>query len=117
MYGEGGDDILTGSNPSEWDSGAGEYDRLTGGSGADTFVLGDSFEAYYQGLGYATITDFSWEEDDTIRVYGSSEDYSLEYTSWSGGSAQDTLVKYQGDIVAVIEDDTSVIVGLDFDFV
>lgn len=140
LYGQGGDDIilgwagrdtlvggsgndrLDGYSPFEVNAyRSREYDRLTGGSGADTFVLGwrNSYyqDAYYQGLGYATITDFNYQEGDKLQLFGNANDYSLQYTSWSGGSAQDTLVKYKNDIIAVIEDDTSFIFALDADFV
>ncbi len=119
LYGEGGDDTLTGSNPSEWDSGAGEYDQLTGGSGADTFVLGDSFEAYYQGLGYATITDFDWDEGDKIQVFGSASNYSFSHGDWLGDSSTDTAIYYNSDLIAVLQDayTSQTFINTDFTFV
>ncbi len=104
IYGGSGNDTLTGSNPSVYNSGSGEYDDLTGGAGADTFVLGDSYEAYYQGSGYATITDFDWYEEDTIQVFGSASDYSFDYVNWFGDSSTDTAIYYNSDLIAVLQD-------------
>lgn len=120
-YLDGGseNDVLTGSNPSVWNSGSGEYDTLVGGSGADTFVLGDSFEAYYQGSGYALITDFNWTEGDQLRAYGSSSNYSFSHVDWFGGSATDTVIYYNNDLVAVLQDayTSSSYINTDFTFV
>ena len=111
-----GNDILTGSNPNVYNSGSGEYDILTGGEGTDIFVLGDSYEAYYQDNGYATITDFNWLYD-WIRVHGSSSDYSLGFGNWVGDSAQDTAIFYRNDAIAVVQDSTNVNFNRDFVFV
>lgn len=114
LSGGGGDDILTGSNPNAIDSGLGELDTITGGEGADIFVLGDSVEAYYQGNGYddyATITDFDWYEGDTIRAHGVAEDYSI--SEYNGG----TDIYYQSELVGYVENTTDVIIAEDFTFV
>ncbi|MFM1798791.1 MAG: hypothetical protein RLZZ117_1069 [Cyanobacteriota bacterium] len=87
---EGGD-ILTGSGAAESLSGVlpgsllrgrGSLDRLTGGGGADVFVLGDAAGIFYDdgtpGLGsadMAVITDFSAE--DRIQLHGVPADYRL----------------------------------------
>jgi Ca2+-binding RTX toxin-like protein len=105
LNGEWGNDILNGGGYS-YDSF--EYDTLTGGAGADTFVLGDYFGAQYEGSGYATITDFNWAEGDKIQVYGNVEDYSLS----AYGSGVDIF--YQGDLLAYVENTTDVIPSLDF---
>ncbi|MCA1992580.1 MAG: hypothetical protein LDL41_11190 [Coleofasciculus sp. S288] len=111
LYGEAGDDTLIGSNPYVWGSGSGEYDTLSGGAGADTFVLGDFYEAYYQGSGFATITDFNWAEGDKIQVFGSASDYSL--TPYDYGID----IYYQGDLIGYVQNTTDVIPSLDFIFV
>ena len=114
-----GDDILNGYGYTE------EYDILTGGEGADTFVLGDDTflndgTAYYgeaAGLGFARITDFDWEQGDKFQVFGEVADYSLIFGNRYGTSAQDTFIEYQGDLIAVVQDTTAVNLNLDFDFV
>ncbi len=114
LAGGAGDDILTGSDPSVFNSGSGEYDVITGGAGADVFVIGDSFEAYYQGSGYGdyvSITDFNWIEGDTIQAHGVADDYST--SEFAGG----TDIYYQGEFVAYAENTTDVVVSLDFSFV
>ena len=93
-----------------------EYDILTGNSGIDTFVLGDSSGVFYQGNGYATITDFNWILD-SIEVKGSSSNYSLGYGNWIGGYAQDTAIFYRGDAIGVVQDSTNVNINRDFVFV
>ncbi|MDJ0532956.1 MAG: S8 family serine peptidase [Xenococcaceae cyanobacterium MO_207.B15] len=113
LQGGDGSDILTGSNPNVYNSGSGEYDDLTGGVGADIFVLGDSYEAYYQDFGYATITDFDWSEGDTIQVFGSASDYSLQEDTFNGGID----ILYQGDLIGYVSNTTDVIISYDFTFV
>ncbi len=106
LNGWGGNDVLVGVDPDYFNAGADEYDRLNGGSGYDTFVLGDIYEAYYQGNGYAIVEDFD-QAYDFLAVHGSSSDYT--FTTGSdviGGSANDTILNYQGDIVAILEDTT-----------
>ena len=126
LLGEAGSDVLVG-----YDGGLEEYDVLVGDlntsepdqmdvtDGGDRFILGDStLGAYYLGLGFATIVDFYWLEGDRIQVYGSSNNYSLDMTQdWSGGSALDTVILYQNDVIGVVEDTTDVLLSQDFDFV
>lgn len=117
LNGGDGNDILNGTQANLWDAGAGEYDILTGGDGADTFVLGDWFGAHYEGLGYATITDFNWTEGDKFQVFGSQSDYSLGFGNWSGTSSEDTLIYYQGDILGLVQDTKNVVLSWDFNYV
>lgn len=106
LVGDAGNDILVG------DSG---YDTLTGGTGIDNFVLGFSSGVLYQGDGYALITDFNWEYD-YIQVNGVSSQYSLEIGNWLGNSAQDTAILFESDLIAVVQDSTSVNFDRDFIF-
>src|SRR5919199_2959668 len=101
LYGDYGNDSLSGGSGNDlingynyFDIGT-EYDTLTGGTGADTFVLGDSQKIYYgdnYDHGFATITDFSSVEGDTIQLFGSSSDYHLSYGNYGGSSATDTFI-------------------------
>jgi Ca2+-binding RTX toxin-like protein len=77
-----------------------DSDTLEGGTGADTFVLGEDFVYYYdpENSEFATIVDFSREENDKIQVFGSILDYSLE-ASASGG----TQISRNGNLIAVVE--------------
>lgn len=113
LHGDTGNDILTGSNPDFYNSGSGEYDNLTGGVGADIFILGDSYEAYYQGDGFATITDFDYSEEDQIQVFGSASNYSLQEDTFNGGID----ILYEGDLIGYVSNTTNVIVTEDFIFV
>ncbi|MFB8792147.1 MAG: calcium-binding protein [Potamolinea sp.] len=127
-HGEPGNDLLDGGEGNDVLYGYGrgtEYDTLTGGGGADKFVLGQETNssvngyAYYLGLGYATITDFNWQEGDKIQAFGSINDYSLGTGNWSGNSDLDTGIYYQGDLIAVVQDKSGsdVLLGIDFNFV
>lgn len=102
-----GNDVIIGSDPRYWNSGRGEYDDLVGGAGADTFVLGDRYEAYYKGNGYATIEDFNLYEGDKLRLHGSASDYSLDYRGY--GSLADTIIRYKGDTIAILDNYTGTI--------
>ena len=108
LEGNGGDDTLIGSNQNYYSD---EIDILTGGSGADKFVLGDSVEAYYQGDSFARITDFDSVEGDQLVAFGAAEDYTV--SEFEGG----TNVAYQGDLVAFVANTTDVDLYSDFDFV
>lgn len=78
LDGGDGDDILIGTASTGNNR---EQDVLTGGSGADDFVLGQGNVAatgsYYRGNGgFATITDFS--TGDQFRIAGSASDYTVQ---------------------------------------
>lgn len=116
LEGELDDDILTGVEDfSSFPQNAGqfEYDTLSGGGGADTFVLGNSAEAFYNGDGsggYAEITDFDWAEGDKIQVFGSLDDYTT--SDFSGGID----IFYQDDLIAWVSNTNDVVPSLDFIF-
>ena len=102
LFGESGNDILNG-----YGFGQNELDTLIGGIEKDTFVLGDimSNSVYYLENGYATITDFSLDQTDTIQIKGQIQDgYSLGIDNWGGSNAQDTGIFYKGDLIAVVQD-------------
>ncbi|MGF1542482.1 MAG: calcium-binding protein [Pleurocapsa sp.] len=105
LAGESGDDLLNGYGHTEY-----EYDILNGGTGADLFILGDAAGAYYQGYGFATISDFIWNEGDKIQVFGNIEDYSLYKADGS------TDIYYQGDLIGYVENTTNILLE-DFVFV
>ena len=77
--------IITSSYP-----GRGEKDRLTGGAGVDEFILGDSFNVYYNNgnssnsgkKDYAILEDFNSSEDK-IQLNGSASDYVLKVSRGS----------------------------------
>ncbi|MEM6451677.1 MAG: NF038122 family metalloprotease, partial [Cyanobacteria bacterium P01_D01_bin.105] len=105
LYGEAGDDILNGTSSAA--GGISERDIMTGGNGADTFILGDSNRAYYLGEGlqdYALIKDFATAEGDRLQLHGSTG----SYTQQQQGS--DLYLYYQGttsDLVAIFENSTT----------
>jgi Ca2+-binding RTX toxin-like protein len=100
-----GDDRLTGSTSRA--SNSLEYDTLAGGSGWDIFVLGESAGNYYQGAGYALITDYNGA-NDYIRIKNTGT-LSLSYTNWGvGSSALDTAIYQSGDLIGVVQDNTSI---------
>lgn len=117
LYGCKGNDILDGEAGNDFLAGyygqySGESDTLTGGSGSDTFGLGYNgsySEIGYLGEGFATITDFNLYEDK-IRLGGSKNFYSLTETSeFNTTGALDTVIKYSGDVIGVVQNTT----GLD----
>ncbi|MEH2331815.1 calcium-binding protein [Nostoc sp.] len=86
LNGGSGNDILIGTFPgSPLPPGLGETDTLTGGPGADRFILGDAVNIFYDdnnsvnpGFGdYATIIDFDSSQDQ-IELKGSLQDYRLQ---------------------------------------
>ena len=111
LIGGAGNDTLRGySSGYEW-----QIDTLTGGAGADTFVIGtgtgicylDGSNANNVDHSYALITD--WQPDvDKIQIYMYSSSYQLVRGSWVGSSATDTGIYYGNDLLAIIQDSTNV---------
>jgi len=113
LSGGAGNDILIG-----YDVGFGtepefEFDTLKGGTGADTFVLGEgiAFYASPETDEFARILDFSRAEGDKIQVSGSISDYSLELDVFGGAG-----IRYQGNLIGVVENVTNLSLQLDFTF-
>ncbi|MGD1917391.1 MAG: calcium-binding protein [Pleurocapsa sp.] len=106
LLGEWGDDILNGYGQTAY-----EYDYLSGGAGADVFVLGDESNAFYQEIGYATIIDFDSLEEDKLQVFGSAKDYS--FSEYDGG----TDIYYQDKLIGHVADQTEITLENDFNFV
>jgi hypothetical protein len=104
LRGMGGDDSLIGVNSASKEPGRNEIDVLYGGSGADTFVLGD-FEGgvYYLDKGkigagrrsYAGIQDYESGDKITLRCYEMGE-YELD-KSYKVGSSVATAIFYNKD--------------------
>ncbi|MEM9271508.1 MAG: Ig-like domain-containing protein [Cyanobacteria bacterium P01_F01_bin.143] len=78
LFGNAGNDTVNGS--SDGAAGAHELDLLSGGEGADVFVLGNKDQAYYSADGngdFALIQDFEVGVDK-LRISGSIDNYSFE---------------------------------------
>lgn len=121
MYGSTGNDTLDGNEGNDLISGYGngtEYDTLAGGSGSDTFVLGNIYSGVsYRGSGYALITDWN-RSYDYLQVSGSASQYSLRSGNWAGSSTRDMGIYYGNDLIAVLQDTTNVTLNThDFIFV
>lgn len=84
LNGADGQDTLTGLSSTDAKLGRGTVDTLTGGTGNDLFVLGDSRGFFYSDgstatsgrTDYARITDFS--NGDKIQLKGAASDYLLK---------------------------------------
>lgn len=109
LLGEQGNDQLVGDRGSDvlsgWGGGKRERDQLTGGEGADRFVIGQSLrDSAYLGSGYATIADFDRSERDQIQVGSATKDYRLINRNLIGEAKADTAI-YQGqDLIAIVQD-------------
>ena len=101
LLGGNGDDILDGGDS----FGRAEVDRLTGGGGSNTFVLGSGFYTYYLGNGandYAFITDFDLTKD-RIQLANNKDAISLKFDKGSG--TIDLFSKQSGskDLIAKVK--------------
>jgi Ca2+-binding RTX toxin-like protein len=110
LNGYDGNDSLDGGSGNDTLYGSSGNNTLTGGAGADTFNIYTA--------NFTTITDFSHTQGDKIIVRGSLSDYSLDQTqNLSGGSALDTAIYYQYDLIGIVQDTTQVSLSSDFIFV
>jgi Ca2+-binding RTX toxin-like protein len=91
-----------------------EVDDFYGGANADTFVLGDYFNAHYRGSGFAVIRDFNPAEGDKLEVFGELENYSLGTGDLAEDGINDLLLEYQGETIAVLTNYTGNLVAEDF---
>ncbi len=102
LNGGEGNDFLNGTDSVA--SGLNELDILSGGGGADRFILGESGSAYYHQGGaadFVTIQDFELGVD-TVQVFGSLTDYT------QAAQGANTLLYWQGqDLVAQFNGMTS----------
>ena len=125
LHGGAGNDYLDGYSGNAFSQ---EYDVLTGSGlnifsdGRDTFGLGYSgYPMYYQGPGFAMITDFNGADrfssfGDSIILGGSASQYNFTYEdrssigTMSGSnnpSINDTIIRSAsspGDIIGIVED-------------
>jgi Ca2+-binding RTX toxin-like protein len=111
LSGGTGNDTLDGSGVGPGIGFANQFDRLAGGAGADSFVLGvTGFGSYYLGNGHATITDFSKAAGDTIQLAGSLNQYNLAF------NGSDTAILRGTDIIGVVQGVglADVVTSLDF---
>jgi Ca2+-binding RTX toxin-like protein len=95
-----------------------ERDEMYGGDGADTFNLRSDYIAglasstLVAGSGYAIIVDFKLSEGDRLNLLAPSTSYTIKYGNandrfiGSGGVAADTFILRQGNVVAVVLDQT-----------
>jgi Ca2+-binding RTX toxin-like protein len=125
LIGSAGNDILfgtqmlsTGSNDVDLLYGGAAVEGIPGGSGSDTFVLGNAgFNFYTGGPGYAVI--YEWDSSDYIQVMGSSrQNYRLDKSqNLVEGTALDTAIYYGSDLVAIVANSTDVSMRRDFKYV
>jgi Ca2+-binding RTX toxin-like protein len=101
LLGGGDNDTLTGVDPAIG-FGLNEIDRLTGNSGSDRFILGDSSRTYYLGNGisdYAIVTDFG--AGDVIQIRA-SEPLTIGGTR-PPGVTTGTALYLGSDLIAVVQ--------------
>jgi Ca2+-binding RTX toxin-like protein len=100
LHGGNGNDLLFGSNLTS--SNGSQYDTLTGGSGSDVFALGSSSGNFYQGSGYAVITDFELAYD---RIQCKNIDLNTGFAQFGGAAhLDDTFIYQNGDLIGIVLD-------------
>ncbi|MEH2434205.1 MAG: DVUA0089 family protein [Nostoc sp.] len=100
--------------------GLGEIDTLTGGAGADRFILGDFIDVFYDdnnianpGFGdFAIITDFNSTQDQ-IQLKGSLLDYRLEVVGNNTRIFLDKPEAEPDEIIGVVQGRNNLILDSD----
>ncbi len=116
LYGEAGDDLLVGVDSNSVNPGLGEQDILSGGAGADRFILGTTAWIAYDDRNattngnndYATITDFNVSEDK-VQLQGPRSNYRLEVAGSNTRLLIDKAGSEPDELIAIFENAT----GLD----
>ena len=114
LSGNGGDDLLVGAYFNRSNPGKDDIDTLSGGSGRDTFVLGERSDVFYDSdtpawsLGtedYALIKDFN-PSFDKIQLHGSNSEYVIGGSGVSGISGLGIYHVNSGDfeLIGILED-------------
>ncbi len=78
---------------------------MTGGAGADKFVLGDETGVFYNQNGFldcAIIKDFSLSDGDQIQLAGVAGDYTLNAGTNAFGD-DFTEIFQNGELIALVE--------------
>ena len=101
-------DVLVGGGRTFWMP---EIDTLMGDGGADKFVLGNQYQAFYTNNGvddYAVITDLNKAEGDTIQLYG-QQTYTLGAAPEGTANGQGLFIEKSGvrELIAVIQVDSN----------
>ena len=108
LSGDAGKDILIGVSTKAKNPGRKEIDVFEGGSGADTFVLGDESKVFYVDKSssssgesdYASILDFSLGQGDMIQLSGSASEYSL--SALSNGTGIYSTTVGQPELIGIV---------------
>jgi RHS repeat-associated protein len=114
LYGEAGNDSLNGGDPNSSNPGQGEIDNLSGGTGSDRFILGDSANIYYDDRNtttngnndYALITDFNTSEGDVIQLQGEVSNYRLETSGANTNLYVDKIGSEPDELIAIFQNVT-----------
>lgn len=124
-----GNDVLVGTtrivedaNSTTSDYDRGEIDVLTGGAGADRFVLGDSFGAFYTrqtpegDANHGVITDYSAADGDVIQLHGTARSYFLREVD--GDTQIYMLGRPVPELIGIVKNVTGMnLLGKAFDYV
>jgi Ca2+-binding RTX toxin-like protein len=115
VVGGKGQDRLLGVELNNNQPGFNEQDALSGGVGTDTFVLGNEAGIFYDDGDYAAFGDADFAsisdlntQEDKIQLFGSAEQYSLEFVANSDSNTDAQLIYNSGldsdsELVAVLE--------------
>jgi RHS repeat-associated protein len=129
LYGGDGNDILIGANEASGTPGLGEKDILTGGRGADRFILGTTNWIAYDDRNtsttgtndYALITDFNPAEDK-IQLQGIAANYRLGASPFFGITGTAIFIDKPGtepdELIAIVQDFSSLdLASVAFDYI
>ncbi|MBW4549589.1 MAG: S8 family serine peptidase, partial [Aphanocapsa sp. GSE-SYN-MK-11-07L] len=113
LSGGDGDDLLNGVNPNSSTPGLGERDNLSGGTGGDRFILGDTANIYYDDRNtstngtndYATIADFN-PSQDKVQLQGAASNYRLEISGANTNLYLDKAGSEPDELIGVFQNIT-----------
>ena len=108
LDGGDGNDVLTGGFGSGL-AGSQEIDRLNGGAGADTFILGDAGGRFYDDRssltpgvkGYAQIDDFTPSQGDRLKLKGAEAEYFIGASPVAGAAG--TALFHDSDLDGLLD--------------